>query len=114
MGDRVRLERIYADHFRRFANSVEQSGAKLMIAFLPAPTGGKDEETARFIASLAAERGLAFLDLTAALKARPMDEVYLIRRDDRTYPSDIHLSRTGHMLVAAAMAEVLEAAKLVP
>ncbi|AVM75546.1 SGNH/GDSL hydrolase family protein [Magnetospirillum gryphiswaldense] len=91
--------------FNQFTDAVLASGAQLIVAFLPGPgVSQTNERIGEFIDTLSRQRGLPFLNLGTALADRSADEIYLMRQNDPTYPSDIHLSRSGHMLVGSALA----------
>ena len=95
----------YEALFVEFLNLVNDNGAGLAVAYLPGPnTAEANAEIGAFITQLAARHNLPFLDLSPSLATRPVDEVYLTRDGDGDYPSDIHLSRSGHMLIAKALA----------
>lgn len=102
----------YRELFSDFAQKVSKSGSHLLVAYLPSfqygqPESG-DRDTGVFVAGLAARHGAAFVDLTPAIASRPVEEMFLLRLEDQTaYPSDIHLSRSGHMVVAATLAETV-------
>ncbi|MCA1907403.1 MAG: SGNH/GDSL hydrolase family protein [Magnetospirillum sp.] len=94
----------YESLFVEFDRLVRTEGGKLAVAFLPAPnTARANAEISRFVEQLSRRHDVPFLDLTPALATRSVDEAYLIRSGDSDYPNDIHLSRTGHMLVAEAL-----------
>lgn len=100
----------YESLFIEFEQLVRNEGSKLAVAFLPAPhTDRANAEIGRFIEQLSHRHNVPFLDLTPALATRSVDEAYLIRSGDNNYPNDIHLSRTGHMLVAQALAPFVSA-----
>lgn len=63
---------------------------------------------------MAERHNIPFADLRPAMESRSLDEVYLMRQGDLSYPVDTHLSRTGHMLAAAALADAIRKANLLP
>jgi len=94
--------------FSQFTKAVQESGAKLVVAFLPGPSLNQmNGRMGEYIEGLSLRLGLPFLNLETTLAGRSVDEIYLMRENDFSYPSDIHLSRSGHMLVGEALAELV-------
>lgn len=103
----------YEGLFGEIAGEVAASGARLMVAYLPSHQNGPSPLTL-FFKDLAERHGASFVDLGQATNSLPFEEIWLVRSQDPTYPSDGHLSRVGNMRVAQVLADALAGAKLLP
>ena len=101
-----------------------ESNVSLLMLAIPdyrqLPENGYSDEPQRFVAQLAADAGVRFLDLTPALRARAeIETAYLMQYDpdyaaDHDYPSAIvgyrgngHMTAYGYHVMAEAIAEYL-------
>lgn len=107
--DRPELYERYATLFGELASEVRRTSARLVVVYLPSVDNSISRRVAPFATSLAERHGLLFINLLPAIRSRPVEEVFLVRSDP-TYPSDGHLSRTGHIVVANEIAQALREA----
>jgi hypothetical protein len=76
----------------QLADTCKEIGARLLVVYIPQRGGGPPTEA---MTSAIAKHGLAFLDVTKALRQRPEPELYLVNG---------HLNPAGHKIVADEIA----------
>ncbi len=88
--------------FEELAEAVQVDGAKLAVAYIPAPPGREilTKSNRVFFRGLANRYSAGFLDLGDALQEHEPEHVYLL-------PEDEHLSRLGNQIVARELANWL-------
>jgi len=76
----------------QLADTCKEIGARLLVVYIPQRGGGPPTDV---MTSAIARRGLAFIDVTKALRQRPEPELYLVNG---------HLNPAGHKIVADEIA----------
>ena len=94
----------YEASFRRLVEGVGADGARLLVCYVPGPTGWHwpSDSNRAFLEALCRRHGVRLVDTTAALRAHPPESVYFM-------PEDMHLARFGNQLVARALAPEIDA-----
>lgn len=112
----------YSEWFRRTAAMLSDSNVPMLVVAIPdfrqLPEDGYGEESQRFVANLAADSGVRFLDVTPALRLRAgIETAYLMQyypdyergSDDlpstADYKGNGHMSAYGYRVVAEEIAE---------
>ena len=76
----------------QLADTCKEIGARFLVVYIPQRGGGSPAEA---MTSAIARHGLAFLDVTQALRQKPESELYLVNG---------HLNPAGHKIVADEIA----------
>ena len=115
----------YREWFAATASMLAERNVPMLVVAIPdyrqLPETGYPDAPQRFVAQLAADAGVRFLDLTPALRARAeIETAYLMQYDpdyepDADYPAAIaryrgngHMSAYGYRVAAEAIAEYLK------
>ena len=115
----------YREWFAATASMLAEHNVPMLVVAIPdyrqLPETGYPDAPQRFVAQLAADAGVRFLDLTPALRARAeIETAYLMQYDpdyepDADYPAAIaryrgngHMSAYGYRVAAEAIAEYLK------
>jgi hypothetical protein len=79
----------------QLADTCKEIGARLLVVYIPQRSGGPSNAA---LTDAIAKHGLAFVDVTGALRQRPEPELYLVNG---------HLNPAGHRIVADEIAAKL-------
>lgn len=100
------FQKQYQESYEQLALEIRRIGARLLVVYVPptvfhplAATVG--ETDSQFFRRLAEESGAEYLDMRPTFAGYPLDQLALL-------PQDLHLSRFGNQVLAAAVAARLE------
>lgn len=96
----------YEAAFGAFAEEVARSGARLVVLYIPPTVRNEtsrriDRHDRAFYGALATHHGADFLDPSERFEAHPAEQLALL-------PHNVHLSRFGNQVLAAAVAAYLQ------
>ena len=102
---REQFEHQYELEFGRLVKSCQDIGSTLVVLYLPStdpqsPDHCSEAPSRMFFERITAEQGVLLVDLTAAIREHPWQDVTLLPEDD-------HFSRLGNRIVADQLARVL-------